>query len=144
MAHISPLTAAFLRQALRDSGQSISAIAKGACVPQPVVSRFYNGQQGLTLKTAAKLKQHLGLLPRRTYRDSGEEGLVNLISIASEELWLLEQQLAAVKEGDEKLKKALMSYRRRFLKPRLAFLQELLQQHYPSDEMAVAEAREGR
>jgi hypothetical protein len=135
MSHISPISAAFLRQALRDSGQSINSIAKGAGVPQPVVHRFYHGQQGLTRATAVKLKQHLGLLPRRTFRDAGEEGLINLINAAGEELWWLEQQLAAA-ESDPKLRKALESYRRRFLEPRLAALHELLEQHYPTEEIA--------
>jgi transcriptional regulator with XRE-family HTH domain len=56
-----------LRQAIRDSGQTEYAIAKGSGVSQSVVNRFVNGERSISLETAAKLCQYLDLdlVPRR-------------------------------------------------------------------------------
>jgi plasmid maintenance system antidote protein VapI len=50
-----------LRQAIADSGQSEYAIAKGSGVSQSVVNRFVSGERGISLETAAKLCDYLGL-----------------------------------------------------------------------------------
>jgi hypothetical protein len=142
MANISPITAAFLRQALRDSGRSINSVAKGAGVPQPVLHRFYKGQQGLTFETATKLKKELGLLPRDG-RDHDEEVLVNLIAGVEEERWWLEQHLPALGESDSKLLRLLQQYRKRHLEPALAALRDLLDRHYPVAELAEAGTKDG-
>src|SRR5262249_19954949 len=50
-----------LRRAIKESGQTVLAIANGAGIPNPVLYRFVNGQRDLTLRTASKLMDHLGL-----------------------------------------------------------------------------------
>lgn len=50
-----------LRQAIRDSGLTIYRLAKDSGVSQPVLSRFVNGKRGITLATASKLAEALGL-----------------------------------------------------------------------------------
>jgi plasmid maintenance system antidote protein VapI len=50
-----------LRQAMRDSGQTEYAIAKGSGVNQSVVNRFVTGERGISLDTAAKLCEYLDL-----------------------------------------------------------------------------------
>lgn len=56
-----------LRHAIRDSGQTEYAIAKGSGVSQSVVNRFVNGERSISLETAAKLCEYLDLdlVPRR-------------------------------------------------------------------------------
>ena len=55
------------KQAVRDSGQTLYRVAKGSRISYPVVLRFMSGQRGLTLETASKLAEYLGLelRPRR-------------------------------------------------------------------------------
>ena len=50
-----------LLEAIQDSGLSINAIAAAAGVPQPVLSRFVNGQRDLTLRTAEKLAEFFSM-----------------------------------------------------------------------------------
>jgi plasmid maintenance system antidote protein VapI len=50
-----------LRQAIHQSGQTQYAIAQSVGVDQSVISRFMAGQRDVTLATAAKLAEHLGL-----------------------------------------------------------------------------------
>lgn len=50
-----------LRKAMRDSGQTEYAIAKGSGVSQSVVNRFATGERGISLDTAAKLCDYLDL-----------------------------------------------------------------------------------
>lgn len=56
-----------LRRAMAESGQSQYAIAQGAGVSQSVVNRFAHEERGISLETAAKLCDYLGLdlAPRR-------------------------------------------------------------------------------
>lgn len=55
-----------LRRAMRDSGETAYAIAKGSGVSQSVVNRFVSGERGISLETAAKLCEYLKLeLARR-------------------------------------------------------------------------------
>lgn len=49
------------QKAIRDSGLSINAIANGAGIPQPVLSRFVNDQRDLTLRTADKLAEFFSM-----------------------------------------------------------------------------------
>ena len=57
-----------LRHAIKHSGETQYAIAKGADVSQSVLNRFVNGERGISLETAAKLCQHLGLARSKPYR----------------------------------------------------------------------------
>lgn len=50
-----------LRQAIRNCGETEYRVAKESEVPQPVVSRFMRGQRCISLETAGKLCQYLGL-----------------------------------------------------------------------------------
>ena len=54
-----------LRRAIRDSGESEYAIGKATGVSQSILSRFVNGERGISLETAAKLCEHLELELRR-------------------------------------------------------------------------------
>jgi plasmid maintenance system antidote protein VapI len=56
---------------MRQTGLPITAIARNAGIAQPVLHRFYKGEQDLTLRTATKLARYLDLefVPR-----SGEAG----------------------------------------------------------------------
>ncbi|QDU27761.1 helix-turn-helix protein [Anatilimnocola aggregata] len=49
-----------LREAIRDCGTSVNALAKECGVAQPMLARFMNGQD-LRLTTADKLAAHFGL-----------------------------------------------------------------------------------
>ena len=59
-----------LKAAIARSGLSVFRLAKDSGVSQPVLCRFVNGQRGITLATAAKLVEALGLelRPVRTKR----------------------------------------------------------------------------
>ncbi|HUE71011.1 MAG TPA: helix-turn-helix transcriptional regulator [Pirellulaceae bacterium] len=50
-----------LRAAIRNSGKSATALAKESGVPQPMITRFLNGQQLLS-GTVDRLAGHLGLV----------------------------------------------------------------------------------
>jgi transcriptional regulator with XRE-family HTH domain len=50
-----------LRRAMRDSGETEYAIAKASGVSQSVVNRFVSGERGISLETAAKLCEYLGI-----------------------------------------------------------------------------------
>ena len=50
-----------LRQAMADSGETLYAIAKGSGVDYSALLRFRAGERGLTLDTAAKVAEYLGL-----------------------------------------------------------------------------------
>ncbi|HEY1375536.1 MAG TPA: helix-turn-helix transcriptional regulator [Gemmataceae bacterium] len=50
-----------LREAVRDSGRPVGAVARAAGVPQPVLSRFMAGTRGLSLETADRLAGYFGL-----------------------------------------------------------------------------------
>ena len=50
-----------LRRALRNSGQTEYAIAKGSGVSQSIVNRFVSGERGISLETAAKIAAYLKL-----------------------------------------------------------------------------------
>jgi hypothetical protein len=49
-----------LRQYIRNCGETVSSIADGSGIPQPMLSRFLNGQ-GAYLSTVDKLTEYLGL-----------------------------------------------------------------------------------
>ncbi|MES1213409.1 MAG: helix-turn-helix domain-containing protein [Singulisphaera sp.] len=55
------------RRTIVESGESEYAIGKATGVSQSVLSRFVNGERGISLETAAKLCRYLelDLLPRR-------------------------------------------------------------------------------
>ena len=50
-----------IRTAIEKSGLSVYRLAKDSGVSQPVLCRFVNGQRGITLATASKLVETLGL-----------------------------------------------------------------------------------
>jgi transcriptional regulator with XRE-family HTH domain len=50
-----------LRRAIKGSGQTEYAIAKGSGVSQSIVNRFVSGERGISLETAAKLCAYLKL-----------------------------------------------------------------------------------
>jgi len=50
-----------IRAAIKDSGLTIYRLAKDSGVSQPVLCRFVNGKRGITLATASKLVETLGL-----------------------------------------------------------------------------------
>ena len=50
-----------LRRAIRASGQTEYAIAKGSGVSQSIVNRFVSGERGISLETAAKIAAYLKL-----------------------------------------------------------------------------------
>jgi plasmid maintenance system antidote protein VapI len=50
-----------IRAAIEKSGLSVYRLAKDSGVSQPVLSRFVNRQRGITLATASKLVETLGL-----------------------------------------------------------------------------------
>ena len=50
-----------IREAIKDSGLTIYRLAKDSGVSQPVLCRFVNGKRGITLATASKLVEVLGL-----------------------------------------------------------------------------------
>jgi len=50
-----------LRQAILTCGETEYRVAKDSGVAQPVVSRFMRGQRGISLETADKVCQYLGL-----------------------------------------------------------------------------------
>ena len=50
-----------LRKAIRDSGQSLYAIAKGTGIHYGVIYRFAVGQRDMYLQTASKVADYLGL-----------------------------------------------------------------------------------
>jgi hypothetical protein len=56
----APLTRQ-LQAAIAATGQSLYAIAHASGVAPPVLQRFVNGERGITLDTAAKLADYLGL-----------------------------------------------------------------------------------
>jgi hypothetical protein len=62
----APLTTQ-LQAAIAATGQSLYAVAQASGVAAPVLQRFVNGERGITLETAAKLADYLGLslLPSR-------------------------------------------------------------------------------
>ncbi len=60
-----------LRQAVADSGLSLYRIAKDSGVAYPVLYRFARGERDLTLETASRLADFLGMRltrPRRPKR----------------------------------------------------------------------------
>lgn len=50
-----------LKEAIRKTGLSGYRVALDAGVPEPVVSRFLRSERGITLDTAGKLADYLGL-----------------------------------------------------------------------------------
>ena len=50
-----------IRAEIRKSGLTIYRVAKDSGVSQPIVSRFMNSKRGITLATASKLVEYLGL-----------------------------------------------------------------------------------
>lgn len=55
-----------LQQAIRDSDMSLNEIARRAGIDPGQVCRFVNGQRGMTLATAARVADVLGLELRLT------------------------------------------------------------------------------
>ena len=62
----APLTRQ-LQAAIAATGQSLYAVAQASGIAAPVLQRFVNGERGITLETASKLADYLGLslLPSR-------------------------------------------------------------------------------
>ena len=50
-----------LRQATRDSGQTVNRIATETGIPQPSLHKFAAGQRGLSMDNLATLAAYLGL-----------------------------------------------------------------------------------
>jgi transcriptional regulator with XRE-family HTH domain len=50
-----------LQRAIRASGQTEYAIAKGSGVSQSIINRFVSGERGISLETAAKIAAYLKL-----------------------------------------------------------------------------------
>jgi transcriptional regulator with XRE-family HTH domain len=50
-----------LREALRNSGQSLFAVARSSGIDYAVLSRFMSAKRGMNLETAARLMEYLGL-----------------------------------------------------------------------------------
>ena len=50
-----------IRTAIKESGLTIYRLAKDSGASQPVLCRFVNGKRGITLATASKLAETLGL-----------------------------------------------------------------------------------
>jgi transcriptional regulator with XRE-family HTH domain len=50
-----------LQRAIKDSGETEYAIAKGSGVSQSGLNRFVNGERSISLETAAKLCEYLKL-----------------------------------------------------------------------------------
>ena len=50
-----------LRQAVRDSGQTLYRVAKDSGVPYATLYRFMSGERDIYLETADKLRAYLGL-----------------------------------------------------------------------------------
>lgn len=50
-----------LRSMIRDCGETVAAIARGAGIAQPVLHRFMTGERDLTLRTAEKLVNYFDL-----------------------------------------------------------------------------------
>jgi hypothetical protein len=50
-----------LQAAIQSRGQSLSSIAQATGVAAPVLQLFMNGERGITLDTAGKLADYLGL-----------------------------------------------------------------------------------
>lgn len=57
-----------LRKAVKDSGLTLYAIAKGAEIAYPVLFRFARGERDLTLETATKLADYFGMRLTRPKR----------------------------------------------------------------------------
>ena len=57
---IEPL-ADILRERMRQTGLPIAVIARETGIVQPVLHRFFKGEQDLTLRTATKLARYLDL-----------------------------------------------------------------------------------
>lgn len=54
-----------LKQAVKDSGQTLYRVAKDSGVDYSVLLRFMAGERGMNLDTAAKLVDYLGLELRK-------------------------------------------------------------------------------
>ena len=55
-----------IRRGITDSGQSVYSIAKATNIPQPVISRFYNGKRdNIRLDVLEKLCEYLGFTLER-------------------------------------------------------------------------------
>lgn len=50
-----------LQAAIAATGQSLYAVAQASGIAAPVLQRFVNGERGITLETAGKLAEYLGL-----------------------------------------------------------------------------------
>jgi plasmid maintenance system antidote protein VapI len=59
-AGTAPLTKQ-LQVAIESTGQSLYSIAQASGVAAPVLQRFVNGERGITLETASKIADYLGL-----------------------------------------------------------------------------------
>ena len=63
---MTPSLADTIRDAIRDTGQSVFAVARASgAYRSRVLSRFLSGERGILLDTAEKLCQRLGLELRR-------------------------------------------------------------------------------
>jgi hypothetical protein len=56
-----------LKEAVRQTGRPINAVAKAAGIPNPVLFLFMTGERGISLRSAEKLADYfgLGLTPRK-------------------------------------------------------------------------------
>lgn len=50
-----------VRQAILNCGETEYRVAKESGVAQPILNRFLHGERGISLETAAKVCQYLGL-----------------------------------------------------------------------------------
>ena len=50
-----------LRQAILNCGETEYRVAKESGVAQPILNRFLRGERGISLETASKVCQYLGL-----------------------------------------------------------------------------------
>lgn len=63
-----------LRTAIQESGLTPTALARVTGVDQAVLSRFVNGDRGVTLNTAARVAAHLGLALRPVSNGKTQKG----------------------------------------------------------------------
>jgi uncharacterized membrane protein YheB (UPF0754 family) len=61
-----------IKEAVRESGESLYAICKATGLNEDALSRFMRGQTSMRLDLADKLAEYLGIECRRTRRQKGQ------------------------------------------------------------------------
>jgi hypothetical protein len=68
---VHPFDANVIKQALRDTGKGVNAVAKASGVPQGSLQRFLSGHRNLNLANAERLCAYLGLELAQVGRERG-------------------------------------------------------------------------